>query len=136
MDEYEILTSNEYSKAYSEKSFFDKLIKNAKKAGIKVVYAGLILFYTMKKPLTPKWAKATILGALGYFISPIDAIVDITPVAGYTDDLGALILAIAAVAIFIDDKVKDKARTKLREWFGNFDDSLLEDINKKIDSSK
>ena len=47
------------------------------------------------------WAKATIVGALGYFITPLDAIVDLTPVVGYADDLGVLALAIAAVATYV-----------------------------------
>ena len=86
----------------------------------------------MQKPLTPGWAKATIIGALGYFISPIDAIPDITPVVGYADDLGALALAITAVAMFIDDDIKTKAREKLKEWFGEYDESQLEEVDNKI----
>ncbi len=58
---------NEYSKEYSENSLFEKIIKSAQKAGINVIYAGLLLFYTLQKPLTPGWAKTTIIGALGYF---------------------------------------------------------------------
>ncbi len=123
---------NEYSKEYSENSLFEKIIKSAQKAGINVIYAGLLLFYTLQKPLTPGWAKTTIIGALGYFISPIDAIVDITPVVGFADDLGALALALTAVAMFIDDDVKKQAKDKLRDWFGDYDDSDLEEINNKI----
>ena len=37
--------------------------------------------------------------AIGYFVSPIDAIPDIVPVAGYTDDLGVLVLALVSVAL-------------------------------------
>lgn len=132
MEKNEEVKHNEYSKTYSENSFFDKILKTAQKAGINVIYAGLLLFYTLQKPRTPGWAKTTIIGALGYFISPIDAIPDITPVAGYTDDLGALALAITAVAMFIDDEVKLKAKDKLKDWFGNYDESKLDEIDKKI----
>ena len=62
--------------------------------------------------------KATILGALGYLISPIDAIPDFIPVAGFSDDLGVLAAAIAAIGFYIDDEVKNKADEKLAEWFG------------------
>lgn len=124
--------SNEYSNAYSENSLFDKIINTTQKAGINVIYAGLLLFYTLQKPLTPGWARATIVGALGYFISPLDAIPDITPVAGFADDLGALALAITAVAMFIDDEVKQKAKTKLKDWFGEYDESLLDDIDTRV----
>ncbi|AFS77982.1 hypothetical protein DUF1312 [Gottschalkia acidurici 9a] len=125
-----------YSKEFSEDSLFQKIIKTTKKAGISVIYAVLLLFYTLQKSSTPKKAKATIMGALGYFISPIDAIIDITPVAGYTDDLGVLIAAIITVAMYIDDEVKQKARTKLNDWFGNYDENLLKDIDSKVNKSE
>lgn len=127
---------SKYSKAYSENSFFDKILNTAKKAGITVIYAGLLLFYTLQKPSTPGWAKATIIGSLGYFISPIDVIPDIIPVVGYSDDLGALILAIVAVAMFVDNETKQKAREKLKVWFGEYDDSLLAVIDKNINHDK
>ncbi|WP_432664878.1 DUF1232 domain-containing protein [Wukongibacter baidiensis] len=130
------LMENEYSKNYSKDLLFDKILKTAQKAGINVIYAGLLLFYTLQKPVIPKWAKATIISSLGYFISPIDAITDITPVAGYTDDIGVLVLAIASVSMFIDDEVKDQAKSKLRDWFGDYDEDLVEDIDKKVNDSK
>lgn len=134
MSENQNQNQNEYSKKYSEKNFFDKVLNCAQKAGISVVYAGLILYYTLQKPITPIWAKTAIIGALGYFISPIDAIVDITPVIGYSDDLGALALAITAVAMFIDEEVKNNAKAKLKDWFGDYDESQLEEIDNKLNS--
>ena len=59
---------------------------------------------------TPVWAKGIIIGALGYFISPVDAIPDIVPVVGYTDDLGALAIALAAIAAHIKDEHVAKAK--------------------------
>lgn len=136
MDEEKDIVQNEYSKAYSEKSLFKKIMGSAQKAGISVVYAGLILFYTLQKTTTPGWAKGTIIATLGYFISPIDAIPDLTPVAGYADDFGAIILALAAVAMFIDEDSKKKARKKLKDWFGNYDESQLSEVDNKIDQKK
>ena len=75
------------------------------------------------------------MGPLGYFIAPIDAIPDLTPIVGYSDDLGSLAMALAAVAIFIDDEVKDKARKKLKDWFGDYDESSLDEIQKKLINS-
>ena len=132
MEQNKKCESNEYSKAYSESSLFNKIMKTAKKAGIKVIYAALLLFYTLQKPLTPAWAKGTIVGALGYFILPIDVIPDLVPVLGFTDDLGALAVAITAVAMFIDDEVKQKSKAKLKDWFGKYDESTLEDIDNKV----
>jgi uncharacterized membrane protein YkvA (DUF1232 family) len=123
---------NRFSKAYSEESFWDKLQKYARSAGIKVIYAGLLLFYALKEPATPGWAKGVILGALGYFISPIDAIMDIVPVAGYTDDLGVLVLALGSVAMFINDNVRSQAREKIMDWFPNAAEEEFADIDEKL----
>ena len=68
------------------------------------------------RPNTP-WAKTVIYGALTYFISPIDAVPDITPVLGYSDDLGVLVSAVLTVAMYVSDEVKQQARDKVRAWF-------------------
>lgn len=122
-----------HSKAYSEKTFFKKIKETAQKAGVQVIYAGLLLFYTMQKPKVPKWAKRIIVGALGYFIIPLDAIPDLLPFGGYVDDFGAIALALGTVAMFIDKEVKEKAKGKLGEWFGKYDESLVEKVDHKID---
>lgn len=85
-----MLDEEKYGKQYSEKSFWSKLGKHAKDAGKKVIYSGLVLYYTLENPNIPMKAKATIYGALGYLISPIDAIPDFVPIVGYSDDLGVL----------------------------------------------
>lgn len=123
---------NKFSQAYSEKTFWDKVLKYALNAGIKVIYAVLLLYYALREPKTPSWAKGVILGALGYFISPIDAIPDIVPVAGYTDDLGVLVLALVAVGMFIDNNVKFKAREKVLDWFPNVGEEEFSEIDEKF----
>ncbi len=110
--------NSEYSKDYSEKGFWKKLAKFAKVAGTEVVEKALWLYYAYQRPETPMWAKTTIVAALGYFISPIDAIPDFIPIVGYIDDLGVLTAAVASVAVYIDKDVKKKAKKKLKDWFG------------------
>lgn len=122
---------DEYSSHYSEKSLFEKIKEVAKKAGINVIYAGLLLYYTLQKPGIPVWVKATIISALGYFISPIDAIPDFI-IGGFADDFGAIALALGTIAIYIDEDVKRKAKEKLKDWFGEYDEELLKDIEKRI----
>jgi len=56
---------------------------------------------------------------LVYFILPTDAIPDAIPVVGYSDDLGALAAAVGAVVMHITDEVKERAQTKMRDWFGD-----------------
>ncbi|MDK7667321.1 MULTISPECIES: YkvA family protein [Cytobacillus] len=117
-------------KNYSDDKFWNKLKKFAKKAGSSVVYAVLLLYYTLQKPEVPAKAKAIIIGALGYFILPFDLIPDVAVGIGYTDDLGALGVALFQVAMYIDDEIKEKAKEKLKDWFG--EDVDTSDIDKKI----
>ncbi|RFU61150.1 YkvA family protein [Peribacillus glennii] len=117
-------------KHYSDSKFWAKLKKYAKKAGSSVVYSVLLLYYTLQKPEVPTKTKAVIIGALGYFILPTDLIPDIALGIGYTDDLGALGLALIQVAMYIDDDTKLNAKQKLQEWFGNQVDTT--DIDQKI----
>jgi uncharacterized membrane protein YkvA (DUF1232 family) len=108
---------NEYEDAFSESGFWRKLKKYATTAGKEVVEKALLLFYAFQEEKAPKWAKATIAGALGYFIVPLDAIADITPAVGYADDLGVLALAIVAVATYINEDVRSKTAVKMKSWF-------------------
>ena len=117
-------------KYYSNEKFWDKLKKVAKKAGSSVVYAVLLLYYTLQKPEVPKKTKAIIIGALGYFILPVDLLPDMMLGVGFTDDLGALGIALLQVAMYIDEDIKSKARTKLVGWFGDTVDTA--DVDEKI----
>jgi uncharacterized membrane protein YkvA (DUF1232 family) len=121
--------NKDYSDQYSEKSLFEKIKKVSKNAGIKVIYYVLIAYYLLKKPDLPKKEKAIIIGALGYFIMPFDLVPDLTIGVGYVDDLGALALALGKVALYIDDEVKQQAKDKLHDIFGDYDDSELEEID-------
>ena len=102
---------------YSEKSFWEKLYGFAKTAGRDVVEKALILYYTASDSDTPKWAKAAIFGALGYFICPIDAIPDLIPIVGFSDDLGAMVTCLYAVASCVNKSHENSAADKAKEWF-------------------
>jgi uncharacterized membrane protein YkvA (DUF1232 family) len=106
-----------FSRSYSDKSFWKKLQRFAKVAGKEVVSKALLLYYCYSDPATPKWIKGVIVGALGYFISPLDAIPDAIPIAGFADDLGALAAAAALVAAHINKSHSEAAKKKLAEWF-------------------
>ena len=112
------MENDDYSKHYSEDSFWDKLKNFAKQAGREVVEKALILYYVGIDSNTPAWAKGVIGAALGYFIFPLDAIPDLAPFVGYADDLGAIAVALAAVASCITKVHIDKAKAKSDEWFG------------------
>ncbi|TPW17781.1 MAG: hypothetical protein FD130_528 [Halothiobacillaceae bacterium] len=110
-------TTESYIGEYSEVRYWDKLKLFAKTVGWEIVEKSLWLYYAAQKPETPMWAKTVVYSALGYFILPADLIPDIVPAVGFSDDLGALTLAIASIAAYIDGEVKNRARQKLEEWF-------------------
>ena len=124
--------NNKYSKYFSEKELWAKVKNVAKSAGIKVVYGVLLLFYTMQdENVTPK-TKLIIAAALGYFILPADAIFDLTPIIGYSDDLGVLIFALTQISSNITNEVRIKARTKLHNWFGEINETELDELEAKF----
>jgi uncharacterized membrane protein YkvA (DUF1232 family) len=109
--------SDSLSKGNEESSFWEKIKGYALTAGKEVIEKALLLYYALIDSDTPIWAKTVIIGALGYFITPIDAIPDLTPVVGYSDDLGALAYALAIVVAHIKPEHKIKAQEKLKTWF-------------------
>jgi uncharacterized membrane protein YkvA (DUF1232 family) len=123
---------NEYLNQYSEKSLWEKIKKFSKDAGIKVVYAVLLLYFVMESKNVGVKTKLTIAAALGYFILPTDAIFDLTPLIGYSDDLGVLLFALSQISSNITPEIKKKARQKLQDWFGEVDENELKDLENKI----
>ena len=122
-----------YAGHYEENAFWEKLKKFGRKAGFQVCYAALLLYYVLKSPDTSSKDRAKILGALGYFILPIDLIPDFIPIAGYTDDLAALVWGVYCVIKGITPEVKAQAARKLHEWFGDFDEKELDLFFEKKD---
>jgi len=108
----------DFGKSYTDKSFWGKLKKFAISAGKDVIEKALTLYFCMQDADTPAWAKTIIVGALGYFIVPADAISDLLPLVGFTDDLGALAMALGIVAMHVKKEHLEKARQKLSVWFG------------------
>jgi len=105
------------------------LQKYLKDAGIKVVYAALLLFYAYRRSDTPKWAKNIIIGALGYLLAPIDTIPDLTPFLGFTDDFGVMLFGLVTIACYINDSVRGNALAQLKKWFKDFDPEILMEVD-------
>lgn len=104
----------------------EKISRIAKRAGAKLVYAALLLFYTLQSDQIPLKDKAIIIGALGYLISPLDVVPDAIPIAGLGDDLAVLIFVLQKVWGDVSEDVKEKAQNKLRDWF---DEDEIAEIN-------
>ena len=120
-----------YSNKFTQKDFVEKISRIAKRAGSKLVYAALILYYTLQSDKVSKADKAIIIGALGYMISPIDVIPDAIPIAGLTDDLAVLLYVLKRVWTGIDPEIIAQAREKLSKWF---DEEEINEIQNLFDS--
>ena len=107
----------QYEKEYSETGFWDKVKGVAKKAGKEVIYNALKLYYALQSENVSAKEKGMIVGALGYFIFPIDIIPDAIPLVGYTDDAALLLAVLSLLKESINEDVKKKAKDKLSEWF-------------------
>ena len=106
-----------FEKDYSEDGFWDKCKKYAVTAGKEAMELALKMYYSARDPDTPTWAKSSIYASLGYFIAPVDAIPDLTPVMGFIDDYGVLTLAVGTVAAHIKQAHVEKAQQKIQDWF-------------------
>lgn len=94
--------------------------RNAHRAGRGLTSNALVAWYALRDPDTPAFAKAALLGALGYLADPIDAIPDITPIVGYTDDMSVLALALGLVATSIKPEHRERAERRVDELFGRW----------------
>ncbi|MBB6460717.1 YkvA family protein [Flammeovirga kamogawensis] len=111
---------------FTEKGFWNKVGRFAKKAGLKLSFYAITLYFTMIDDDTPNASKLLIMGALGYFIMPLDLIPDIAPGIGFTDDLAALTTAFVNVAMHIKQEHKENALFQLQKLFGK--DITLEQV--------
>lgn len=113
-----------YSNKFTNSEFLDKIAKIAKRAGAKLVYVSLILYYTLQSDKVSIKDKAIIVGALGYLISPLDVIPDAIPIVGLGDDLAVLLYVIGKIGT-VSDNIKEKAKSKLSKWF---DEDEMEEL--------
>ncbi|MEM6398471.1 MAG: YkvA family protein [Bacteroidota bacterium] len=121
-----------FRRFFTESGFWQKLSQSAGRAGQKLVYSALLLYFAYKRKETPQWAKRVVLGSLGYLIMPLDFIPDLSPILGYTDDVGVISFGLVTIAAYVNEEVRTKARAKLGTWFGETDEKLLEEVDDKL----
>ena len=119
-----------YANKFSQSEFVEKISRIAKRAGAKLVYAALILFYTLQRDKVSTKNKALIIGALGYMISPLDVVPDAIPIVGLSDDLAVLLYVLKTVWTDIDPSIQERAKEKLSKWF---DEDEISEINNLFD---
>ena len=108
------------------------LVSRVKSMGTRLVYSVLLMVYAYKSEKTPTWARRIIQGSLAYLLSPIDSLPDITPVFGFTDDLGVISFGLVAIACYIDDDVRAKARARFYSLFSSVDTDELDAVDSRL----
>ena len=79
----------------------------------------LALWFALKHPKMPFWAKVVCFVAVTYALSPIDLIPDFIPVLGYLDDL-ILVPALVWLALkLIPAEVMNQSREQAVEWINS-----------------
>ena len=100
-----------------EKRFGESLITRLKRVAKRIPFTEDLLaaWYCTRDPATPRRVRMTLLAALGYFVLPLDALPDILPLIGFTDDAAVIAAALAAVASAIKPEHRDQARRTMSE---------------------
>ena len=114
----EVHEIQKYGTYYSEESFWKKIAKVAKKMGATVIRPALTLYFVLRDEKVPAKHKAYIIGALCYFIMPIDLIPEaFLSVVGFTDDLAVLALVTKLVQDSITPEVRKKVDQTILDLF-------------------
>jgi uncharacterized membrane protein YkvA (DUF1232 family) len=93
----------------------DRFWRKLRRVAVHIPFAEDLLaaYYCAFDHATPLPVKATLIGAIAYFVLPVDAIPDVLPALGFTDDAAVLAAAIKLVAGHIRPEHRDVARDKL-----------------------
>ena len=100
--------------------------------GQQLVYSVFLMIGAYKRKDAPRWAKRIIVGGLGYLLTPIDAVPDLSPLIGYTDDFGVLSFGLVAIASYINNDVRIQARRAVKTLFGEIDLESLQAVDSKL----
>lgn len=115
----EVHEVQKYGTYYSDNRFWKKVERVAKKVGATVLLPVFTLYYMLQDDKVSLQHKAYIVGALGYFILPIDLIPGgILPVIGFTDDIAVMTLVLKLVKDSITPEIKARANARVSEIIG------------------
>jgi uncharacterized membrane protein YkvA (DUF1232 family) len=98
-----------------ENAFRHRFWRKTRRVAASIPFAEDLLaaYYCAFDRDTPLPVKMSLIGALAYFVLPIDAIPDVLPVLGFTDDAAVLASTIKLVASHIRPEHRAVARDKL-----------------------
>ena len=95
-------------KARIKRNFWPKLRRVA--AAVPFVEDLLAAYYCAFDRQTPRHVQAALIGAIGYFVLPFDAIPDMLPVLGFADDAAMLAGVIRLFTSHITPAHRDAAK--------------------------
>lgn len=98
-------------------TFFTTAKSVIRQAGEAIVLEAMKAWYVAQDPATPAHARAVLYGALAYFILPTDAVPDIVPIVGFSDDLAALGAALYATNTWMTESALASARAAVQRLF-------------------
>ena len=64
---------------------------------------------------TPVWVRATLMGALAYFVVPTDMIPDFVAGLGFTDDATVVLAALRTISGHMNDEHRERAQEALSD---------------------
>ena len=112
----EVYELEKYGTHYSDSRLWEKLFRVAKRAGATVVRPVLELYYLLQSGQVSLQHKAYIIGALGYFILPVDLIPDyLLALLGFADDIAVMTFALKTVKENITPEIREQVEKKLDE---------------------
>ena len=117
-----------YAGKYSPGNFMETISRIARRAGSRLVYVALILYYTLQSDSVTRKDKLMIVGALGYLVSLFDVVPDAIPIVGLGDDFTVLLYVLKKVWTDVSQDVKDKAHSRLSKWFDDEEMSETDNI--------
>jgi len=99
-----------------DKRFWRKL----KRVLVRIPFAEDLVaaYYCAADPDTPGYVRAVLLGAIAYFVLPIDMVPDILAGLGFTDDASVLAAAVAAVGRHLQPRHRELAQKALDRLAG------------------
>jgi len=95
------------------RGFWKKLRRTA--AGIPFAQDATAAYYAALDRRTPLKVRATLLAALAYFVLPTDAVPDIFPMLGFTDDAAVLMTALRLISSEVNPQHHAAAREAIEK---------------------
>ena len=102
----------EYERHYSDQSFWQKIHSLSGTGGCDLLRKVFTLYALIKAPTTSIGLKVILIGALGYFIAPLDVVPDLIPLLGYSDDLSLIGLVLSNLSSSITPAIEQE----VNEW--------------------